>query len=93
MQAQDSNCPGVAKRDMSMPISATTTLALTSLKPGIVLYANAALQGALAGMHKVLTVLRESRRIDEDPALLTPFAERQRLFGKAQWDALEARYA
>jgi 2-methylisocitrate lyase-like PEP mutase family enzyme len=60
---------------------------------GIVLYANAALQGALAGMHKVLTQLRETRRIDEDPALLTPFAERQRLVGKAHWDALEGRYA
>jgi 2-methylisocitrate lyase-like PEP mutase family enzyme len=66
---------------------------LGALGYGIVLYANAALQGALAGMHKVLTLLRESRRIDEDPALLTPFAERQRLVGKAQWDALEARYA
>jgi 2-methylisocitrate lyase-like PEP mutase family enzyme len=60
---------------------------------GIVLYANAALQGALAGMHKVLAQLRETRRIDEDPALLTPFAERQRLVGKAHWDALEGRYA
>src|SRR5574337_809421 len=32
-QAQDSRCPGVAKRDMSMPISATTTCALTQLGP------------------------------------------------------------
>jgi hypothetical protein len=41
----------------------------------------------------VLAQLRETRRIDEDPALLTPFAERQRLVGKAHWDALEGRYA
>ena len=60
---------------------------------GIVLYANAALQGAVAGMQKALTVLRDTRRVDEDPALVVPFAERQRLVGKPAWDALEKRYA
>ena len=65
---------------------------LGGLGYGIVLYANAALQGAVAGMQKALTVLRETRRIDEDPALVTPFAERQRLVGKPEWDALEKRY-
>lgn len=60
---------------------------------GVVLYANAALQGAVAGMQKALTVLRDSKRMDEDPALVTPFAERQRLVGKPEWDALEKRYS
>ena len=60
---------------------------------GCVLYANAALQGALAGMQKVLGTLRQAGRLDEDAALLTPFAERQRLVGKADWDALDQRYA
>jgi 2-methylisocitrate lyase-like PEP mutase family enzyme len=59
---------------------------------GFVLYANAALQGALAGMSRVLTVLRETKRVDEDPSLVATFAERQRLVGKPQWDALEERY-
>ena len=59
---------------------------------GIVLYANAALQGALAGMSRALTVLRDTKRVDEDPALVAPFAERQRLVGKPEWDALEKRY-
>ena len=59
---------------------------------GIVLYANAALQGALAGMNRVLTVLRDAKRVDEDPALVAGFAERQRLVGKPEWDALEKRY-
>lgn len=59
---------------------------------GFVLYANAALQGALAGMDKVLTVLRDTRRVDEDPNLVAPFAERQRLVGKPGWDALEQKY-
>lgn len=66
---------------------------LGQLGYGFVLYANAALQGALAGMQKALGVLRDSRRLDEDPALVTPFAERQRLVGKPEWDALEQHYA
>lgn len=72
------------------PIFGTDELA--GLGYGIVLYANAALQGALAGMQKALTVLRDSRRIDEDPALVVPFAERQRLVNKPLYDALERQY-
>ncbi|WP_198972799.1 isocitrate lyase/PEP mutase family protein [Xylophilus sp. ASV27] len=59
---------------------------------GFVLYANAALQGAVAGMQRALTVLRDTRSLQEDPALVTPFAERQRLVGKPEWDALEKLY-
>jgi 2-methylisocitrate lyase-like PEP mutase family enzyme len=66
---------------------------LAALGYGIVLYANAALQGAIAGMQMALTVLRDMRRIDEDPALVAPFAERQRLVGKPELDALERKYA
>lgn len=65
---------------------------LGGLGYGIVLYANAALQGAVAGMQKALTVLRDQRRIDEDPALVAPFAERQRLVNKPLHDALERKY-
>jgi 2-methylisocitrate lyase-like PEP mutase family enzyme len=65
---------------------------LGQLGYGIVLYANAALQGALAGMQRALTVLRDTQRVDEDPALVAPFKERQRLVGKPAWDELEKRY-
>jgi len=65
---------------------------LAGLGYGIVLYANAALQGAVAGMQKALTVLRDTQRIDEDPALVAPFAERQRLVKKSEWDVLEQKY-
>ena len=65
---------------------------LGTLGYGIVLYANAALQGAVAGMQKALGTLKATRRLDEDPALVVPFAERQRLVGKPEWDALEKRY-
>jgi 2-methylisocitrate lyase-like PEP mutase family enzyme len=65
---------------------------LGALGYGIVLYANAALQGAVAGMQKALAVLRDAQEVRESSGLVIPFAERQRLVGKPQWDALEERY-
>ncbi|MDN7873921.1 isocitrate lyase/PEP mutase family protein [Burkholderia aenigmatica] len=65
---------------------------LARLGYGVALYANAALQGAVHGMQAALTVLRDTGRLDEDPALVAPFAERQRLVDKARFDALDARY-
>ena len=65
---------------------------LSRLGYGLVLYANAALQGAVTGMQRVLHQLHTTRRVDEDPALVAPFAERQRLVGKPAWDELEKRY-
>jgi len=66
---------------------------LGELGYGIVLYANAALQGAVAGMQRALTVLRDEKEVRESSGLVTPFAERQRLVGKPEWDALEQRYS
>jgi 2-methylisocitrate lyase-like PEP mutase family enzyme len=81
---------------MNMVIGGKTPIVgadeLGRLGYGFVLYANAALQGAVAGMQKVLTQLRDAREVREDPALVAPFAERQRLVGKPFWDALEQRY-
>ncbi|MBJ7414110.1 MAG: isocitrate lyase/phosphoenolpyruvate mutase family protein [Niveispirillum sp.] len=73
------------------PIFNATDLA--GLGYGIVLYANAALQGAVMGMQKALTVLRDEKAVTEDSGLVTPFAERQRLVGKPAWDALDKRYS
>lgn len=82
---------------MNMVIGGKTPIfdadALGELGYGIVLYANAALQGALVGMQRALTVLRDSHRIDEDPALVASFKERQRLVGKPLLDVLERRYS
>ena len=60
---------------------------------GLVLYANAALQAAVAGMTRALAQLKATGALSEDPALVAPFAERQRLVNKPAWDALERRYA
>jgi len=81
---------------MNMVIGGKTPIAnadqLASFGYGLVLYANAALQGAVAGMQRALTVLREQRHLDEAPDLVAPFNERQRLVGKAFIDELEQRY-
>jgi 2-methylisocitrate lyase-like PEP mutase family enzyme len=66
---------------------------LGSMGYGIVLYANAALQGAVLGMQRALAALVRDGKLEEDPALLASFAERQRLVDKPRYDALEARYA
>ncbi|WP_026437196.1 oxaloacetate decarboxylase [Acidovorax sp. JHL-9] len=59
---------------------------------GIVLYANAALQGAVHGMQKTLATLRDDKQVLESSGLVTSFTERQRLVGKPDWDELEKRY-
>jgi 2-methylisocitrate lyase-like PEP mutase family enzyme len=66
---------------------------LGSMGYGIVLYANAALQSAVNGMQRALGQLKKTGRLDEDPDLLAPFKERQRLVGKAFYDELEKKYA
>ncbi|MEG0151467.1 MAG: isocitrate lyase/phosphoenolpyruvate mutase family protein, partial [Comamonas sp.] len=72
------------------PITSTDELA--GMGYSIVLYANAALQGALVGMQRALGVLKAGRHLQEDASLVAPFAERQRLVNKPEWDALEQRY-
>jgi 2-methylisocitrate lyase-like PEP mutase family enzyme len=57
-----------------------------------VLYANVALQSALRGMQEALAVLRRDGRMGDAARLAVDFAERQRLVGKAEFDALERKY-
>jgi 2-methylisocitrate lyase-like PEP mutase family enzyme len=65
--------------------------ALRGMGFALVLYANAALQGALAGMQGALRELKDAGRLDESAAVAT-FADRQRLVGKPEFDALERKY-
>lgn len=66
---------------------------LARLDYGVTLYANAALQSAVRGMQKALDELANNGRLDEDPELVAPFKERQRLVRKNLFDELSARYA
>jgi 2-methylisocitrate lyase-like PEP mutase family enzyme len=60
---------------------------------GLVLYANAALQGAILGMTNALTQLQETGRLDEDSGLVSPFKVRQKLVQKDFFDELDTKYA
>ena len=59
---------------------------------GMVLYANAALQGSLRGMVAALEQLRKTGRLDEDSELVATFTQRQQLVRKDLFDDLDQRY-
>ncbi|MGN6571493.1 MAG: isocitrate lyase/PEP mutase family protein [Pseudolabrys sp.] len=58
----------------------------------LVLYANAALQAAVAGMQTVLGHLKAEGSLDGVADKLAEFSERQRLVNKPHFDALEKKY-
>ncbi len=68
-------------------------VAAAELGFGFLLYANAALQGAILGMQAALGALKEHGTIDEAGGLVATFRERQRLVGKPDFDAMAQRYA
>lgn len=73
----------------------TPIMDLTALREmgfALVLYANAALQGAVYGMQNALRLLKETGRLDET-APVAGFSERQRLVRKPLYDELEKRYS
>jgi 2-methylisocitrate lyase-like PEP mutase family enzyme len=66
---------------------------LAAMGFALVLYANVALQGAIAGMQAALKHLKTQGRMDEESALVANFTERQRLVKKPWFDELERKYA
>jgi 2-methylisocitrate lyase-like PEP mutase family enzyme len=66
---------------------------LSAMGFALVLYANAALQGAILGIQNALRELKERGRIDESSTALVSFAERQRLVQKPMCDEMERKYA
>jgi 2-methylisocitrate lyase-like PEP mutase family enzyme len=66
---------------------------LAGMGYGLVLYANVALQGAIAGMQSALKQLKSAGRIDAASDLIASFAERQRLVNKPLFDELDKKYA
>jgi 2-methylisocitrate lyase-like PEP mutase family enzyme len=73
------------------PIVDAATLA--SMGFAVVLYANAALQGAIAGMKAALSELKARGFLDESSGKISSFADRQRLVQKPLFDELERRYS
>jgi 2-methylisocitrate lyase-like PEP mutase family enzyme len=66
---------------------------LAKMGYGLVLYANVALQGAIAGMQAALKQLKSKGRMDEASGMVASFAERQRLVKKSLFDELERKYS
>ena len=58
----------------------------------IALYANAALQAMVLAAQEVLGSLRDVGSLEQVEDRLASFSERQRIVGKPEFDALEARY-
>lgn len=85
-------CPQVANVVVGGRTPTLCAAAFTKMGFGMVLYANAALQGAVRGMSNALQVLRDTGELHEDPALLATFEERQALVRKPLFDAMEQRY-
>jgi 2-methylisocitrate lyase-like PEP mutase family enzyme len=85
-------CPQVVNVVVGGRTPALDAAEFARLRFGIVLYANAALQGAVRGMTRALGRLRDTGRLDEDPELVATFAERQALAHKPEHDALGNRY-
>jgi 2-methylisocitrate lyase-like PEP mutase family enzyme len=72
----------------------TPMLPLAELQAfSIALFANAALQGAVKGMQRVLDVLHSTGSLTAAREHLASWDERQRLVGKPAYDELEERYS
>jgi 2-methylisocitrate lyase-like PEP mutase family enzyme len=65
---------------------------LVAMGFSIILYANAAMQGAILGSQTVLKSLRGTGSLNAARDQLAPWEERQRLVRKATYDELEHRY-
>jgi len=66
---------------------------LASMGYAIALYANAALQGAIAGMQAALGELKTRGSLDESSGKIVTFTERQKLVQKPFFDQLEKKYS
>ncbi|MGE0311759.1 MAG: oxaloacetate decarboxylase [Lautropia sp.] len=64
-----------------------------AMRVGMVLYANVALQAAVAGMQAALGRLKADGMVDERTPGIASFDDRQRLVRKDFYDALERRHA
>jgi 2-methylisocitrate lyase-like PEP mutase family enzyme len=95
LRAAGKSVPGIPKLANMVEGGKTPLLPrdeLVAMGFSIVLYANAAMQGAILGSQTVLAGLRDTGSLDATPDWLAPWVERQRLVRKAAYDDLERRY-
>jgi 2-methylisocitrate lyase-like PEP mutase family enzyme len=95
LRAAGKSVPGVPKLANMVEGGKTPLLPkreLVDMGYSIILYANAAMQGAIHGTQTVLGGLRDNEALDSDLGNLAPWHERQRLVRHSAYDSLEARY-
>lgn len=94
LQAVPARLPGIPQVVNLVEGGRTPLLPLVELADfRIALFANAALQGALRGMQRVLGVLRETGSLAGALDDLASWEERQRIVRKPEFDERERRYA
>ena len=91
--ASDLPCPQIVNVVIGGKTPALPAADFAEIGFGMVLYANAALQGAVRGMTNALAELQRRGELPEDPNLVATFAERQALVQKPAFDALDNLYA
>lgn len=85
--------PHVVNMVIGGKTQAVSADALREAGAAIVLYANAALQGAVVGMQRALGQLRSAGVLTEADGIVATFKERQRLVGMETVQKLERTYA
>ncbi len=95
LRAAGKSVPGVPKLANMVEGGKTPLLPkqeLVDMGYSIILYANAAMQGAIHGTQTVLRGLRDMEGLHSDLGNLAPWHERQRLVRHPDYERLEARY-
>jgi 2-methylisocitrate lyase-like PEP mutase family enzyme len=90
--AKELPCPQIVNIVIGGKTPALPAANFAEMGFGLVLYANAALQGAVRGMTQALQQLKARGELPEDPSLVATFAERQALVNKPMFDAMEEKY-
>lgn len=90
---KDIPCPQIVNVVIGGKTPSLSAIEYAGMGFGIVLYANAALQGALRGMTDALQTLKSNGRLEEDPTLVATFAERQLIVQKDYFDDLDKKYS
>ncbi|MFM1806323.1 MAG: hypothetical protein RL212_582 [Pseudomonadota bacterium] len=90
---KDIQCPQIVNVVIGGKTPSLNAREYTEMGFGMVLYANAALQGALRGMTDALQNLKNNGLLEEDPSLVATFAERQLIVQKDYFDDLDKKYS
>jgi 2-methylisocitrate lyase-like PEP mutase family enzyme len=91
--ASQTYCPQLINMVIGGKTPSLSQQELAQMGFGIVLYANAALQGAVHGMNQVLNHLKKTGELKEDPNLVATFTQRQSVVKKQDFDALEKKFS